>query len=172
MKKCIILFVFIFSFYINSNAQQLDKKIVSLYVFNFTKHILWPNFSSPQFIIGVVGSQNDVQELIRLASSRKVNDKQVVVKPISQSNVTESKECQILLIKEENSQLLSKYLSVLSDTPILIVTEKKGLIKKGASVTLFLDEDDDFKTKFQLNKTKIEQNGLKVSAELVALSAK
>lgn len=172
MKKLTALIVLLFGLIININAQQLDKKIVSLYVVNFTKHILWPNFNSPTFVIGVAGSQVDVMELSKLAINKKVNDKQIVVKHITETNISDIKDCQILLIKENSSQIISQNSAINHNSPLLIVAEKKSLIKKGASISLFLDEDDEFKTKFQLNTTKLEQIGLKVSSELVALSSK
>lgn len=172
MKKIFVLIAIFFGFNISIFSQQLDKKLVSLYMLNFTKHIEWPNTNSQQFVIGVLGTPNDIVELTKMANARKVNGKQIIIKLVSQNNLQEIKQSQFLLISEEKSALLNQMVELLKDSPIIIVTEKKGLIKKGASISMFLDEDDDFKTKFQLNKLKIEQNGLKVSSELVALSSK
>ncbi|TAF75338.1 MAG: YfiR family protein [Bacteroidetes bacterium] len=172
MKKIFCLIAIIFGINFSIFSQQLDKKLVSLYMLNFTKHIEWPNMNSQQFVIGVIGSPNDIVELTKMANARKVNGKQIIIKLVSQNNLQEIKQSQFLLISEEKSALLNQMVELLKDSPVIIVTEKKGLIKKGASISMFLDEDDDFKTKFQINKLKIEQNGLKVSSELVALSSK
>lgn len=172
MKKIFVLIAIIFGINFSIFSQQLDKKLVSLYMLNFTKHIEWPNMNSQQFVIGVIGSPNDIVELTKMANARKVNGKQIIIKLVSQNNLQEIKQSQFLLISEEKSALLNQMVELLKDSPVIIVTEKKGLIKKGASISMFLDEDDDFKTKFQINKLKIEQNGLKVSSELVALSSK
>lgn len=172
MKKIFVLIAIIFGINFSIFSQQLDKKLVSLYMLNFTKHIEWPNMNSQQFVIGVIGSPNDIVELTKMANARKVNGKQIIIKLVSQNNLQEIKQTQFLLISEEKSALLNQMVELLKDSPVIIVTEKKGLIKKGASISMFLDEDDDFKTKFQINKLKIEQNGLKVSSELVALSSK
>jgi hypothetical protein len=52
----------------------------------------------------------------------------------------------------------------------VVVAEKIGAIKKGAGIELYLDEDDDNKTKFIINKKLLESKGLKLSTQLISLS--
>jgi hypothetical protein len=69
----------------------------------------------------------------------------------------------------ESKQIQSVKLK-LAQLPVLVVSEKRGLGKKGSHINLFIDDDDDFKTKFEINKNTLQQQGLKVSNQLTALA--
>ena len=53
------------------------------------------------------------------------------------------------------------------DKPVLIVGEREGLAKKGASLSFVTEEGDELK--FDINKKEIEQHQLKISSQLVSL---
>jgi hypothetical protein len=49
----------------------------------------------------------------------------------------------------------------------LIITERNGLISKGAGINFVMN---DGKQKFQLSKINLQKSGLKVNAELVDMA--
>lgn len=153
-----------------SQAQQLDNKLVSLYVLNFTKYIEWPASGHNEFVIGVVGNTTAFTELSKMANGRKTAGKSIVVKQIQAADATDAKSYQILLIAESESNRLKAICDALKGSPVLVITEKMGLARKGAAISMFLDDDDDYKTKFELNKGVLDNIGLKVAAELITMS--
>ncbi len=153
-------------------AQQLDKKMMSLYVINFIKYVQWPNQSASEYKIAVVGSSEVFGELSKLSSTKNINGKKLVISQLNDSQLDKIKEFHVVILSNKEANLIKKCTDALSNSPTLLITEKDGLTKKGASISMLIDEDDDFKTKFQINKQKIEEVGLKVSTELLALSTK
>jgi hypothetical protein len=161
-----ILFLFL-SIY--ASAQNINYKLASLYVYNFTKYIEWPVKDKKDFfIIGVFGETPAYDEFKKMANAKKeVSGKQIVVEKIS--NISDLAGCDIIYIPASQSHRLKEIKDGLSTRSILIITEKPGMAHKGAGINLFLDEDDENKLKFELNKKAIESAGLHVSSQLVNL---
>jgi hypothetical protein len=150
-------------------GQTLNYKMESLYVYNFTKYIDWPaNDNSTEFVIGVYGNSPLTEELNRSVAGKHVGFRTISVKVFK--TLDEAMKCQILFIPTSESGNLKKMTDELKGKPILVVCEKEGLCRKGAGISIFLDDDDDYKTKFEMNKNSIENNGLVVSKMLLRLA--
>ncbi len=173
MKKNIIklLTLWLLGFGIQSlaiteaKAQEINYKLASLYVYNFAKYIEWPA-SSPQseFVIGILGNSAVLSELQSVAQQKKINGKTVVVKRIS--NAEEAASCQIVFISAKESNEAKTITD--KGAPVLVISEKPGMAKKGSMINLFVDDEDD-RTKFEINKAMIEKHKLKVAGELLKL---
>ena len=86
---------------------------------------------------------------------------------IEVNEISEAENCQILFITKSKSEHLSEYSTALNGQPVLIVTEEEGLIEKGSGIN-FITVDG--KLNIELNKNAIENSGLKVSSQLIALA--
>lgn len=152
-------------------AQTLNYKLASVFIYNFTKYVEWPSDKQAgDFVIGVYGESPLTGELNKFISTKRVGDRTIVVKVVS--SMEETAECNILFIPLTQSGKTLEISKAIKGKPTLTVTEKPGLIKKGACISIFLDEDDDYKTKFELNKTTINDNGLQVALNLLQLAAR
>ncbi len=155
----------------NSFAQTLNYKIASLYIYNFARFISWPkNDKNTEFVIGVYGSTPITDELKRAVSGKLVGQKPIVVKIMT--TLDTSANCSILFIAPSQDANLKKISEQYKGKHVLLICDKEGLSKKGASISIYLDEDDDYKTKFEMNKEYIEFNGLFISKSLLQLAAK
>jgi hypothetical protein len=161
-----VIFLFL-SIY--ASAQNINYKLASLYVYNFTKYIDWPAKEKKDFfIIGIFGETPAYDEFKKMANAKKeVSGKKIVVEKIA--TIKELDGCDIIYIPVTQSHRLKEIKESLGINPILIITEKPGMAHKGAGINLFLDEDDDNKLKFELNKKAIESGGLHVSSQLLNL---
>jgi hypothetical protein len=173
MKKKLSLAVLFFLFSFSGFAQEINYKMASLYVYNFTKYIDWPEAYKKKdaFVIGVLGNSPAYEELKKMASAKKM----VLNKPALVEKVTTMKEiegCHILFISEGQSARLKEIRALLKSSAILIITEKPGMGQKGAGINLFLDDDDDYKLKFELNKAVMEAHGLIISSQLMSLGVR
>jgi YfiR/HmsC-like len=164
--KITTLFLFL-SIY--ASAQNINYKLASLYVYNFTKYIDWPSKEKTDFFtIGVFGETPAFDEFKKMASTKKeVSGKKIVVEKMA--TVRELETCDIIYIPASQSHRLKEIKESLKGRSVLIITEKPGMAHKGAGINLFLDEDDDNKLKFELNRGAIEAAGLHVSSQLVNL---
>src|ERR1700722_17715245 len=68
---------------INVNAQRLNYEIVSMYLYNFTKYIVWPNDkANADFVVAVYGDSPLTSLLNKYISSKHVGERPIVVKVI------------------------------------------------------------------------------------------
>jgi len=155
---------------VNVNAQRLNYEIVSMYVYNFTKYIVWPNDKgSNDFVVAVYGESPLTSLLNKYISTKHVGQRPIVVKVIK--SLDEANNCSILFIPSDQSSKIKQISEQFKGKPVLIISEKYGMSKKGASISIFLDEDDDDKTKFEICKTLIVNNGLIISSNLLKLAS-
>jgi len=152
----------------DATAQKLNYELVSMYVYNFTKYIEWPK-NNNDFVVGVYGASPITVMLTKYISSKHVGSRPIVVKVINSPE--DANTCSILFLPLDQSNKIKQLNDELKGKPVLIVSEKYGMSKKGASISIFLDEDDDEKTKFDINKISITNNGLIISTNLLRLAS-
>ncbi|MDX2188264.1 MAG: YfiR family protein [Bacteroidota bacterium] len=168
MKKLYYFVVLLSSILLSAQAlkaQEINYKIHSMFIYHFTRYVDWPDFKkSGDFVIGVYGSSPIQSELETMASTKKAGSQSIVIKKIN--NTDEATNCHIVFIPSSKSGELDAVMGASSNKPVLIVTEKNGLGKKGSGINFIIADD---KLKFEINKSSVESHGLKVSGDLIKL---
>jgi hypothetical protein len=140
-----------------------------MYVYYYTKYIGWPSKTNTgNIIVGVIGNSPVEEELKKIVHLKKSEKNSITVKRI---DVSEVRSCQIVIVSKSQSSVIDKVNEVSGNLPILIVTEKSGLVKKGADICIYVDDEDNFKTKFEISKSNIQASDLKVANELLELGS-
>ncbi len=162
----IIPMYLILSAFQGANIQDVTM-IKSLFIYNFTKHIEWPSqkISSPKFQISVLGSSIMNSKLTSILKDRKVIDKPIEVKEIT--NIEEAFNSEILFIAQGQGDKLNAMLDKCSGKAILIITEEKKMSTHGASINIY---EKDSHLRFELNDVTIKREGFKVSNQLYELA--
>lgn len=143
-----------------------NAKIKSSYLMNFTKYIEWPgNYKEGSFVIGVLGSSSLVDELNKMAATKKVGLQNIEVKNFSSPSAVS--KCHVLYVTPEMSTSLRDVLGKIKGQSTLVVTEKSGMAKQGAAIN-FLVLDN--KLKFELNKNNAEKHNLAVGSSLLPMA--
>ena len=142
-------------------------KFQSMFIYNFTKYIKWPDAYNPGgFVIAVVGDDAVYNNLMAVASSKKeVNGMNLVVKKFS--SVDDITDCQVLFVAANFCDQLGQVNSKIQGKPVLVITDKPGMAQSG-SVINFVEKDG--KMKFELNQSRADSRGLKVSGSLTSLA--
>lgn len=147
-------------------AQDVDYKAYTLFVYNFMKYIEWPEAQSKgDFVVGVYGDSPIHKELQLLAANKKLKGRNIVVRSLSKPEDVAA--CQLAYIPASKSSVVKTLREQMKDKPVLIVGEREGLAKKGAALSFVTMEDDALK--FDINKKEIEQHQLKISSQLMNL---
>ncbi len=148
-------------------SEEASAKIKSIYIYNFTKYIEWPdNYKQGNFVIGFMGTNSALLgELSKMSQAKKVGNQSIEIKNIS--SVDDATKFNIIFILSDNSTQLNEVLSKVKSKSTLIVTEKPGLAKQGAGINFVIVEN---KQKIELNKTNIEKYKLKVATSLVEMA--
>lgn len=147
-----------------AHAQDADYKAYTLFLYNFMKYIEWPEHSE-DFVIGVIGDSPIIKELTSLSASKKIRGKKIVIKIIFTAE--ESVGCSMVYIPSARSSLLKSISEKIKGKAILVVAEREGLARKGAAISFVVDDDDVLK--FDINKSVLESQSLKIATLLVQL---
>jgi len=147
------------------HAQDADYKAYTLFLYNFMKYIEWPD-ATGDFVIGVVGESPITKELTTLAENKKAKGRKIVVKIISTAE--EAPGCSMVFIPSAKSSMLKPIFEKTKSKPVLIIGEREGLAKKGAAISFVIDDDDALK--FDLNKSVMDSQSLKVANLLMQLA--
>ena len=162
MKKKLTVLIMICMSLSLTGQQSMFK---ALFMFNFAKYIEWPNHSSQnEFIIGVYGHDDIVPELKKLASTKKINNKPIVVKSVK--SPSEASNAQLFFIPESKSGNIGEVSSFFSGKNTLIVSEKKGGCAEGSAINYILQGG---KMKYEICRGNIESHQLKVDQKLISL---
>lgn len=150
----------------NVHAQETDYKAYTLFVYNFMKYVEWPEAQSKgDFVISVLGDSPINKELEGLASSKKLKGRNIVLKKCSTPEETNGSH--LVYVSSSKSTVVKILKDQTKDKPVLIVGEREGLAKKGASLSFVTLDDDELK--FDINKKEIEQHQLKIASSLISL---
>ena len=141
-------------------GQSFNQKENAVYIFNFIKYTEFSQ-KKTNLIIGVIGSTKVEAELKTLLTKK--------ASPITVKHITEadSKNVDVILIAESSSKSIKEVQNQTAKLPILIITEKPDLNYSGACISLFMDEDDDFKTKFQVSPFNLRSRGLTLAPQII-----
>jgi hypothetical protein len=153
---------------INTTAQVSSYKAYTLFVYNFTKYIQWPDGAiKDEFVIGVFGKSPIQDELQKMVAVKKAGDKIIRILELSENNLTS--EVHILFIPDNKTDQMTTILAAVKGKPVLLVAEKEGTVQKGAGISFMSDHNN---LKFELNSASLAAQNLKVSKTLEALAFK
>ena len=172
MKKLVVIlfsFLFFTSFEVvlPDQAEETTAKIQSIYIYNFTKYIEWPdNYKEGNFVIGFLGSNTSLlNELSKMSLSKKVGNQSIEIRNIT--TVDDATKFNIIYVLSDNSTQLTEVVNKVKTKSTLIITDKPGLAKQGAGINFVVVEN---KQKIELNKSNIEKHKLKVASTLVQMA--
>jgi hypothetical protein len=142
-----------------------QAKIKATFVYGFTKYFDWAG-GEADFNITIVGDNPGlVAELSKIAVTKKVGSQKIVIKNVQ--TVKEVERSQIVFITPDKSSLLNDAVSKFKGKGTLIITEKQGLAKVGATINFVIDDN---KQKFELNKSAASKAGLTIGSSLEKLA--
>jgi len=142
------------------------ERLKSSYIYNFTKYVNWPEtYKTGDFVIGVLGTSPIVDELNKLATSKKVISQTISV--VVFNSPSEITKCHILFISNSNAGLIKEAMDKLNGISTLIIGESQGLATSGASINFIIK---DGTLGFEFNEAAAKRKGLQVSSNLVELA--
>lgn len=152
----------------SASAQEFNYKVNAMYIYYFTKYIDWPDYPGSDYLtIGVLGNSPVTDQLKIIIAGKKAGSIPIIIRRIE---ISEVKRCQIIVVSKSESPVMRQVQEATRNLPVLIVAEKQGLIKKGATICIYIDDEDNFKTKFEISKENIQARKLKVANELLAMA--
>jgi len=162
MKKTILTLILALGALV-ANAQM--SQFQALYVYNFAKNIGWPaEDNNKELVITVIGDNDLAAELNKLAATKAIGSRKVVIKESATTNGLQKSD--IICLGESKGNQIASLISAQEGNKNLIVAGKKGLCAQGAGIS-FVSEAG--KLKFEISNKNISKRGLQVSQKLLQL---
>lgn len=156
--KSLLIRVISFSLLINflgwSENEENEIKFNALYISNFAKYIRWPDSSSEEIIITVLGSDPVFNELKRIANVLSSGKK---LRVQTSDDIGKISKTNIVFIPENKSEGLFHAVKFFAEKPVLIVTNKKGAILNGAGINL---NNLYWKLRYEISVKNLKEHGL------------
>lgn len=164
---CLSAVMALFAHY--TQAQGGDYKFHNIFIYNFTKYIVWPSdYQQGDFVIGVLGASPLTNQLKYWAGKKKVRGVQpIVVKQYNSPNDLRNEKVHMIFIPYSKSGYLKYVQEAVAGKPTLIITEKNGLALQGSMINFVVRNG---RWTFEINEEATEQAGLKVSSQLLRVA--
>jgi hypothetical protein len=144
---------------------QLNSiSIKSLFIYNFTKHVDWPENGLSVLYVGVVDEPLLTEKLRQVLRNKKVKNKGYEVTPVHSPE--EARHCQLVFLPAQHGYRLKEFVNWFNGQQVLIVTEGKGMAARGAAISII---ENDNRLSFEVNETVLARSKLNVTNELLQL---
>lgn len=163
MKKGLLLLCFLFPAVILS-AQTTNYPVYALYVINIAKYSAWPAIGE-ELQVAVLGKTKVYDELVK-HNGKSVNGR--VLKVTAIESPQDAGSSHILYLADNKSGSLDDVLNATQGKAVLIICEREGLFKKGASFSFIVMENNTLR--FDINSTELGKRNIKVSKSLSSLA--
>jgi hypothetical protein len=163
MKKSIYILIIAIGVTISATAQTTNHKVYSLFVASIAKSTVFPQVGS-DFKIVVLGKSKIFEELQKIAATKDVNGKKMNV--TQEEEVSKLGEAQIVYLSDGKSGSLAELIKKFEGKPVMIISEREGLYKRGAGFSFVVSEDS--KLRIDVNKTDLEKRQIRISQNIIS----
>jgi hypothetical protein len=156
--------------------EDREPEIKAAFLYNFGLYTKWPKEADggagEKFIIGVLGKKATLPFLNRVASTKTIHNRKIVVQHFSSPD--DYRPCHVLFVTSESdgekegasAKRLEAVLKKTKGLPVLIVSESEGFAKKGSTINMVIEEN---KVRFEINPAQAKAAGLQISSNLLKL---
>jgi len=146
------------------HAQTTNYQVYALFVVNMAKYSSWPNHAGGEMHITVLGKTKVYDELLK-QNGKNANG---IIKVDQVDDVQAVGAPNIIYLADGKSSALDDLLKVLQGKPVMIITEREGLFKKGAGFSFVIMDNSTLR--FDINNSDLEKRQIKVSRSLASLA--
>lgn len=170
MKKLFFISLLAFSFLSAGVRKGPDTnttaKIKAVFIYNFTKYIEWPSsYREGSFTVGIYGQDSPLyNELSKMARTKKIANQPFEIKKFE--SLSEVNKCHILYVPKKYHDEINKISRKIKSYSTLLVTEENKSVSKAGINFLVINN----RQKFELYKSNVKKQNLKVSTNLEALA--
>lgn len=162
MKKKFPVLLFLVLVAIKGYGQSFDPVENSVYIYNFIKYTSWPE-KKHDIRVGIIGNTAIEAELKSLLSKKTNTSLSYEIRKIT---VAEARNMDVIVVARAASGQVKEVSRITAGSSTLIITEKENMGPSGACISFFIDEDNDFKTGYQLSIRNCTARKLIVNEQL------
>jgi len=168
IKKFLFLLLASGNFLISPAQVNTVSQAQSMFIYNFSRLIQWPeSYNTGDFVIGVMGNNDLMNTLSQYVEGKKVGSRAITVKKFD--DPVDISKCNILFVGNTKVGKLNEVIAKVQSQSSLIITERKGMVDSGSAIDFFMEGD---KLKFVMNTQNAQKYDLVVSKSLSDMAYK
>lgn len=149
---------------------QHEYNVKAAFLYSFGRYVEWPSGvfqnSEAPFVIGVLGEDPFGGALDRIAQSKRIQQRPIVVHRMT--SMDDYRPCHILFVPRTTSpEEQAAAIKRLGRLPVLLVGDEAPFARGGGTVGFYVDEDT---VRFEINVATVRQQRLTVDAKLLKLA--
>ena len=148
----------------SAKAQTTNYQVYALFVMNIAKYSSWPS-PDGELRITVFGKSKAYDELLK-QNGKNANGHLVKVTQVE--SIADIGQPHVLYLADGKSSSLDEIIKATQGKPVMIITEREGLYRKGAGFSFVVMDNSTLR--FDINNTDLEKRSIKVSKSLSALA--
>lgn len=170
MKPGLLMLVVLISTLLPLTAwgSELETKIKTAYIYNFTKFIDWPvdegKAASEPFRICITGS-DPIRTTLGELTNREAKGRPIKIVRIKDPSALPS--CHLLYISRSEEPQLALILQRLQGTQVVTVSDIHQFAQRGGMISFVTDKD---RVRVQINQRTARETGVKLSAKLLEIA--
>ena len=164
MRVVFTMLMFLTGVSFSIHAQTTNYQVYALYVVNIAKYSSWPDLTG-DFHIAVFGKSKAYDELLK-QNGKVVNGHTLRIAQVD--DLALIGQPQIIYLPDNKSSSLDDILKATAGKPVMIITEREGLFKKGAGFSFVVMGNNTLR--YDINQTELEKKQIRVSKNLAALA--
>jgi hypothetical protein len=166
MKKIKVLLIIFFANRVVSYAQTTNHQVYAVFVVSIAKYSSWPETEAKEFKITVLGKSKVYEELTKATANKDIHGKKIIVtQTVDIQSVSDS---QIVYLPDGNSSQLMELQKFITGKSVMIIAEREGLFKKGASFSFVVLDNNTLR--FDINRKESESHQIRISQSLSSLA--
>lgn len=151
-----------------AGAGELETKIKTAYIYNFTKFIDWPadegKSAADPFSICVIGS-DPIRTTLGELTNREAKGRPIRIVRIKELSALSS--CHLLYISRSEESQLALILQRLQGTQVVTVSDIHQFTQRGGMISFVTDKD---RVRVHINQRTAREVGVKLSAKLLEIA--
>lgn len=142
-----------------------EQTLIAAFLFNFLKFTEWPeNIVGPELTLCT--SKHPAFEELNAIGGRPAQGKPVKIKRLQIGDSLQ--DCHLLYLpQEEGAERIREWLKIVSNKPVLVVSNINGFLDMGGMLIL---TNDGKNLHFSVNLDAVRQPALKLSAQLLQIA--
>ncbi len=153
--------------YAYAEGTELEYRVKSAFLYNFTKFIEWPAEvkKRPDFVICVAGNSQLHAKLVETIGDKKNNG--VPIKFSGIKHPGEAQGCQMVFLEFADRGRLHDWVGMLANEAVLTVSDDSSFVEMGGMIQFVIV---DGKIRFDINQTAASRSHIKMSSKLLGLA--
>jgi hypothetical protein len=153
--------------YANPDDSELEYRVKSAFLYNFTKFIEWPvsDVTRSDFVMCVAGNSQFHTKLIETVGNKKNHNQPISFNLIR--HPSEARNCQLVFLGFTEPEVLRDWIGSMSELAVLTVSDKQDFINVGGMIQFVIV---DGKIRFDINQSVAKSLRIKVSSRLLGLA--